>query len=90
MKTISEIQDHEKVKILDVCCGSRMFWFDKNEPHTTFMDIRKEQFEIHGKKVNVQHLIRLCECINAQEEKCNVLLESNCRDVLFREGGVRC
>nr|DAO85415.1 MAG TPA: Methyltransferase domain [Caudoviricetes sp.] len=43
-----------KVKILDVCCGSRMFWFDKNEPHTIFMDIRKEQFEIHRKKVNVQ------------------------------------
>lgn len=54
MKTINEIKDHEKIKILDVCCGSRMFWFDKNEPHTTFMDIRKEQFEIHGKKVNVQ------------------------------------
>ena len=29
MKTINEIKDHEKVKILDVCCGSRMFWFDK-------------------------------------------------------------
>lgn len=49
-----KMTSHSKVKILDVCCGSRMFWFDKNEPHTTFMDIRKEQFEIHGKKVNVQ------------------------------------
>ena len=29
------------MKILDVCCGSRMFWYDKQEPHTTFMDIRK-------------------------------------------------
>ena len=43
----------EEVKILDACCGSRMFWFDKNESHTTFMDIREEKFEIHGKKVNV-------------------------------------
>lgn len=43
----------EEIKILDACCGSRMFWFDKNESHTTFMDIRKENFEIHGKKVNV-------------------------------------
>ena len=43
----------EEVKILDACCGSRMFWFDKNESHTVFMDIRKEKFEIHGKKVNV-------------------------------------
>lgn len=37
-------------RILDACCGSRMFWFDKHESHTTFMDIRKEKFEIHGKK----------------------------------------
>ena len=29
------------MKILDVCCGSRMFWYDKKEPHTTYMDIRK-------------------------------------------------
>lgn len=43
----------EEIKVLDACCGSRMFWFDENESHTTFMDIRKEKFEIHGKKVNV-------------------------------------
>lgn len=42
-----------KIKIFDACCGSRMFWFDKNESHTIFMDIRQETFEIHGKKVNV-------------------------------------
>lgn len=29
------------MKILDVCCGSRMFWYDKHEEHTTYMDIRK-------------------------------------------------
>lgn len=29
------------MKILDVCCGSRMFWYDKQEPHTTYMDILK-------------------------------------------------
>lgn len=28
-------------KILDVCCGSKMFWFDKNNKNTTYMDIRK-------------------------------------------------
>lgn len=27
-------------KILDVCCGSKMFWFDKENPSVTFMDIR--------------------------------------------------
>lgn len=31
------------MKILDACCGGRMFWFDKNEPHTTYMDIREEE-----------------------------------------------
>lgn len=30
------------MRILDVCCGSRMFWYDKHELHTTYMDIRKE------------------------------------------------
>ena len=27
--------------ILDVCCGSRMFWFDKKHPNTIFSDIRE-------------------------------------------------
>lgn len=30
------------MKILDVCCGSKMFWYNKEEPHITFMDIRDE------------------------------------------------
>ncbi len=29
--------------ILDACCGGRMFWFDKNHPHTIFQDIRDEE-----------------------------------------------
>jgi hypothetical protein len=28
-------------RILDVCCGSRMFWFDKNNQDVVFMDKRK-------------------------------------------------
>ena len=27
-------------KILDACCGSKMFWFDKQNEHTVFMDNR--------------------------------------------------
>ncbi|MDO4432025.1 MAG: methyltransferase domain-containing protein [Aerococcaceae bacterium] len=42
------------MKILDACCGSKLFWYDKNNPYTTFMDIRQEQFKIHGKKIDVQ------------------------------------
>jgi hypothetical protein len=32
-----------KKVILDACCGGRMFWFDKNNPHTIFQDIRNEE-----------------------------------------------
>jgi len=28
--------------ILDVCCGSRMWWKQKKHPNTIYMDIRKE------------------------------------------------
>ena len=28
--------------VLDVCCGSKMFWFDKNDPRAIFGDIREE------------------------------------------------
>lgn len=28
-------------KILDACCGSRMFWFNKEHPDTTYMDNRQ-------------------------------------------------
>lgn len=29
-------------EILDACCGGKHLWFDKNNPHATFMDIRQE------------------------------------------------
>lgn len=44
------------MKILDACCGSRMFWYERNEPHTTYMDIRKEI--VHYKD---RHLERIAE-----------------------------
>ena len=30
-------------QILDMCCGSKMFWFDRNHDNTVFMDKRKER-----------------------------------------------
>lgn len=30
-------------KIIDVCCGSRMFWFDKQNQNVEFCDIRQEE-----------------------------------------------
>ena len=41
-------------KILDVCCGSKMFWFDKENPHVTFMDIREcEDTLCDGRKLSI-------------------------------------
>lgn len=31
-----------KTRILDACCGSKMFWFDKNNPEVIFADQRTE------------------------------------------------
>ena len=28
--------------ILDICCGSRMFWFNKKQENTIYVDNRKE------------------------------------------------
>lgn len=35
-----------KKKILDVCCGGRMFWFDKKQKDTLFLDKRTLDPEI--------------------------------------------
>ena len=40
---ISNIKEEPKT-ILDACCGSRMFWFDKNNSKVLFMDKRSEEF----------------------------------------------
>ena len=37
------------MKILDVCCGGKMFWYDKKQQNTTYMDIRKEVLEFKDK-----------------------------------------
>ncbi|MDX2110604.1 MAG: class I SAM-dependent methyltransferase [Verrucomicrobiota bacterium] len=36
--------------IIDVCCGSRMFWFDRENPDVVFMDIRKETLETDSRQ----------------------------------------
>ena len=32
--------------VLDACCGSKMFWFDKNDPNVLYVDNRKIENEI--------------------------------------------
>ena len=42
-------------QILDACCGSRMFWFDKENPNVVFGDIRKETHELcDGRKLEIK------------------------------------
>lgn len=35
-----------EMKILDACCGSKMFWYDKHEPHTIYIDQRQETYQV--------------------------------------------
>lgn len=40
--------------ILDMCCGSRMFWFDKQNPAVLFVDIRQESHILcDGRELNI-------------------------------------
>ena len=41
--------------ILDACCGSRMFWFDKENPSVLFSDIRTESHVLcDGRTLKIQ------------------------------------
>lgn len=43
-----------KKKILDACCGSKMFWFDKENPNVLFADNRVEQHTLcDGRKLEI-------------------------------------
>jgi SAM-dependent methyltransferase len=33
---------YPKKKVLDACCGARMFWFDREDPRAVFLDKRHE------------------------------------------------
>lgn len=37
------------MRILDACCGSRMFWNDKNNSDTIYMDIRRGTYTVTDK-----------------------------------------
>jgi ubiquinone/menaquinone biosynthesis C-methylase UbiE len=43
-----------EVAVLDPCCGSRMFWFDKQDQRVLFGDIRSEQHTLcDGRALNI-------------------------------------
>ncbi len=43
-----------KKTVLDACCGSRMFWFDKANPNVVFADNRHEEHTLcDGRKLEI-------------------------------------
>lgn len=43
--------EHKKI-ILDVCCGSRMMWFDRNHPDAIYGDIRNQTITVTDRSHN--------------------------------------
>lgn len=47
--------------ILDACCGSRAFWFNRTDSRAIFVDIRKESFELKdvssGRRFRTLHIV---------------------------------
>ena len=46
-------------RVLDVCCGSKMFWFNKKDPRALFLDKRSEKHELSdsGTQSGVRSLV---------------------------------
>ena len=46
------------MQVLDVCCGSRMFWFDKEDNRGVFCDVRNETHELtdRNQPTGLRHL----------------------------------
>ncbi len=57
------MNNKEKV-ILDVCCGSKMFWFDKNNSNAIFCDKREESHTLcDGRTLEIKPDI-ICDFTN--------------------------
>lgn len=42
-------------EILDACCGSKMFWYDRNNEHTCYVDCRKaDETLCDGRRLEVK------------------------------------
>ena len=54
---LHEVEEEKTKKdkfILDVCCGGRMFWFNKKHPATLYIDIRDEDKGICPERPNFE------------------------------------
>lgn len=45
----AEAEGEEMNLVLDACCGSRMFWFDRTDKRATFVDNRRETHQLTDK-----------------------------------------
>ncbi len=47
-----KILSGNKKRVLDACCGAKMFWFDKNNQDVVFQDVRRESHTLcDGRKL---------------------------------------
>lgn len=65
-----------KKRILDMCCGSRMFYFDKHDPNVLFTDIREYHDTLcDGRKLDVQpDMIADCTSLPFEDETFNMVV----------------
>lgn len=65
-----------KQRILDMCCGSRMFYFDKQDPQVLFTDIREYHGTLcDGRKLDVQpDMIADCTNLPFEDETFNMVV----------------
>lgn len=50
--------------ILDVCCGGKMFYWDKDDPRVTFCDIRKEEVIVWNNRTHQVNPDLQCDFTN--------------------------
>ena len=62
--------------IIDMCCGSRMFWRDKKNPKVEFCDIRKEEHTLcDGRKLVVSpDRIEDFRCLSFDDESFDIVV----------------
>lgn len=63
--------------VLVMCCGSRMFWFDKQDERVVFSDIRAEQHKLHDGR----HLVISSDVI--ADFRALPFSDASCPDVVF-------
>lgn len=69
-----KIEMSETKIILDACCGSRMFWFDKENPLILFADIRDEEHTLcDGRSLKVHPDIHESNRYDVFEESNKIL-----------------